>query len=142
MCPSVALSIQACAPAQASSHCKRQEKGGTIAELTNKDFCDFVGFLSTLPEVTHSNVGERGARLSVRQPRSIVLKHAITYRLAVLILDESTRALNPDCKKHIPKTLRSLRLEFTRHAISRHQVLIDAGDRLFRLLGGKWTALT
>jgi len=90
-------------------------------------------FVSRLPEGMYTVTGERGSMLSGGQRQRITIARALVHRPALLILDEATSSLDHASEQEICKTLLKLRGELTIIAVSHHDALIDAAERVYRL---------
>ena len=65
-------------------------------------------FISKMPEGYDTLVGERGVGLSGGQKQRISLARALAIRPSVLILDDTTSAVDMETEKQIQQSLRSL----------------------------------
>ncbi len=90
-------------------------------------------FVSLLPQGMHTVTGERGGRISGGQRQRITIARALVHRPQLLILDEATSSLDPASEREICNTLLKLRGELTIIAVSHHDALIDAAERIYRL---------
>jgi len=94
----------------------------------------------TLPKGYETEVGERGATLSVGQRQRISIARAFLRDSPILILDEFTSALDAETERTVRASLRDLRTGKTTLVVSHHpQVLADA-DRVILLEKGRITA--
>ncbi|MFD2264609.1 ABC transporter ATP-binding protein [Lacibacterium aquatile] len=97
-----------------------------------------IDFVKALPEGLDTLVGERGARLSGGQRQRIAIARALLHRPRLLILDESTTALDPETEANIVRNLCALSDEtgIAILAISHQPAWTRAASRTIRLEGG------
>ena len=62
-------------------------------------------WLDTLPNGLHSEVGERGSRLSMGQRQLVALTRVLAQRPAIFILDEATASIDPFTESQIKDAL-------------------------------------
>lgn len=93
-------------------------------------------FVSRMPDGVHSVAGERGGRLSGGQRQRIMIARALAHKPKLLILDESTSALDPASEASICETLNSLKREITILAVSHQSALAGIADKTLRLERG------
>lgn len=112
------------------------------SDLGEKDVEDALraagawSFVTSLPQGTHTLVGERGSKLSGGQRQRIAIARALVHKPSLLVLDEATSGLDPESEKRICDTLRELRGTLTILAISHQPALVNAADRVYRLNNG------
>lgn len=94
-------------------------------------------FISRMPEGVHSVAGERGGRLSGGQRQRIMIARALAHKPKLLILDESTSALDPASEASICETLNVLKREITILAVSHQSALASIADKTLRLERGQ-----
>jgi ATP-binding cassette subfamily C protein len=94
-------------------------------------------FVSQMPDGVHSVAGERGGRLSGGQRQRIMIARALAHKPKLLILDESTSALDPASEASICKTLNVLKREITILAVSHQSALANIADKTLRLERGQ-----
>lgn len=128
---------------------------GSIRQAASLSQID--GFIDTLPERYRTLVGERGVSLSGGQKQRVAIARAALLRPAVLVLDDSTAAIDSGTEQRIRQALRdgpemrttiviSHRLSTLRHA---DEILfIDGGTVVERgthaellAVGGRYAAL-
>lgn len=102
--------------------------------------CQVTGadeFISKLPEKYHTILGEFGSNLSGGQRQRLALARAIVNNPAVLILDESTGALDPISETEVLQSVLSHRKGQTTIMISHRPPVIQKADWLVLLEEGK-----
>ena len=70
-------------------------------------------FINTLPEGIETNLGDRGIRISGGQRQRVAIARAIFHERDLLLLDESTSALDAKTEKEVMHELIGLRKEKT-----------------------------
>jgi len=93
-------------------------------------------FIKSLGEGIHYNVGEHGSKLSGGQRQRIAIARSLIRKPALLVMDESTTALDPDTEKEIIQTLESLKGELTILAISHQPAIQKAAETVYYLKRG------
>jgi ATP-binding cassette subfamily C protein len=93
-------------------------------------------FVSELPEKLMTVVGEHGGRLSGGQRQRLAIARALVKNPELLILDESTSALDSKTEKEIIKTLLKLKGKTTIIAISHQQNIQKVADKVYFLENG------
>ena len=88
-----------------------------------------------------SDVGEMGTRLSGGQRQRIALARALVLQPKLLILDEVTSALDPETEDQICREVAALRGDFTIVAITHRPAWTAIADRLYKVEGGRVTAV-
>jgi len=94
-------------------------------------------FVSRMPDGIHSIAGERGGRLSGGQRQRVMIARALAHKPKLLILDESTSALDPASEASICETLNVLKREITILAVSHQSALASIADKTLRLERGQ-----
>jgi ATP-binding cassette subfamily B protein len=82
-------------------------------------------------------VGERGVGLSGGQKQRIALARALAVRPSVLILDDTTSAVDSETEKHIQESLRNLDFECTKIIIAARISSVKEADLIIVLKNGK-----
>jgi ATP-binding cassette subfamily B protein len=94
-------------------------------------------WLDTLPQGLQTEVGERGARLSMGQRQLVSLMRVLAQRPAIFILDEATASIDPFTEWQIQQALHMV-LENTTSVMIAHRLsTVKAADRIIVLEQGK-----
>ena len=93
-------------------------------------------FVSELPEKLMTVVGEYGGRLSGGQRQRLAIARALVKNPELLILDESTSALDSKTEKEIIQTLLKLKGKTTIIAISHQLKIQKVADKVYFLENG------
>jgi ATP-binding cassette subfamily B multidrug efflux pump len=94
-------------------------------------------FIVKMPEGYDTIVGERGIGLSGGQKQRIALARAMAVRRSILILDDTTSAVDLETEEHIQKSLRELDLPCTKIIIAQRVSTTAKADRIFILEDGR-----
>ncbi len=103
---------------------------------------DAAGFIEKLDEGYDTVIGERGVGLSGGQRQRISLARALAVQPPILILDDTTSAVDMETEKHIQEELRNLDFPCTKIIIAQRISSVRRADRIFILNGGKLTVGT
>jgi ATP-binding cassette subfamily B protein len=87
-------------------------------------------WLETLPDGLHTQVGERGARLSMGQRQLVALMRVLVQRPAVFILDEATASIDPFTEWQIQQALNLILHKATSILIAHRLSTVRAADRI------------
>jgi ATP-binding cassette, subfamily B, bacterial PglK len=90
-----------------------------------------------LPQGIHSELGERGARLSGGQIQRIGIARALYRDTPVLILDEATSALDLVTEERILEALHRRESKQTVLVVAHRHSTLKHCDRIYRLGGGR-----
>lgn len=93
-------------------------------------------FIAKMPEGYDTIVGERGVGLSGGQKQRISLARALAVRPAILILDDTTSAVDMETEKEIQKNLRHLDFECTKIIIAQRISTTKVADKIIVLKDG------
>lgn len=94
-------------------------------------------FISKMPEGYDTVVGERGVGLSGGQKQRIALARALAVHRPILILDDTTSAVDLETEEHIQKSLRELDYPCTKIIIAQRVSTTSQADRILILDGGR-----
>ncbi len=94
-------------------------------------------WLETLPEGLATEVGERGARLSMGQRQLVALMRVLVQRPAIFILDEATASIDPFTEAQIQEALDLILRHTTSILIAHRLSTVRAADRIIVLRQGQ-----
>jgi len=94
-------------------------------------------FIRKMPEGYDTIVGERGVGLSGGQKQRIALARAIAVRRPILILDDTTSAVDLETEEHIQKSLESLAFPCTKIIVAQRVSTTAKADRILILDNGR-----
>lgn len=98
---------------------------------------DADNFISNLSDGYETIVGERGVGLSGGQKQRISLARALAVRPAILILDDTTSAVDLETEKHIQENLAALDFKCTKIIIAQRISSAKDADKIIILKDGK-----
>lgn len=93
-------------------------------------------FIEALPDKYETIVGDRGLKLSGGQKQCISIARAILTKPQILILDESTAALDAGNRLRVDNAIRNLMHGKTTLTISHQSGSIMSADRVIAIAGG------
>lgn len=94
-------------------------------------------WLETLADGLHSDVGERGARLSMGQRQLVALARVLLQRPAIFILDEATASVDPFTETQIQEALDMILAQSTSILIAHRLSTVRSADRIIVLKEGR-----
>lgn len=94
-------------------------------------------FITKMPEGYDTIVGERGVGLSGGQKQRIALARAMAVQRPILILDDTTSAVDLETEEHIQKSLRELDYPCTKIIIAQRVSTTAEADRILILDEGR-----
>ncbi len=107
-----------------------------------KDFAaraDAAEFVSKLPEGYDTIIGERGVGLSGGQRQRIALARAMAVRPGILVMDDTTSAVDSETEQYIQDQLRHLPFTCTKFIIAQRISSMRDADLILVLQDGKIT---
>jgi len=94
-------------------------------------------WLDTLPDGLHSDVGERGARLSMGQRQLVALARVLLQKPTIFILDEATASVDPFTETQIQEALDMILSKSTSILIAHRLSTVRSADRIIVLADGE-----
>ncbi|MAU09233.1 MAG: ABC transporter [Anaerolineaceae bacterium] len=93
-------------------------------------------WLETLPDGLNSDVGERGARLSMGQRQLVSLLRVMVQKPAIFILDEATASVDPFTEVQIQEAVDLILSQSTSILIAHRLSTVRSADRIIVLKDG------
>lgn len=87
-------------------------------------------WLQILPDGLHTEVGERGSRLSMGQRQLVALMRVLVQKPAIFILDEATASIDPFTEWQIQQALNLILQDTTSILIAHRLSTVKAADRI------------
>jgi ATP-binding cassette subfamily B protein len=94
-------------------------------------------FIAKMPEGYDTIIGERGVGLSGGQKQRIALARAMAVRRPILILDDTTSAVDLETEAHIQKSLQELDYPCTKLIIAQRVSTTAKADRILIVENGR-----
>jgi ATP-binding cassette subfamily B protein len=94
-------------------------------------------WLETLPDGLRTDVGQRGARLSLGQRQLVALMRVLVQRPAIFILDEATASVDPFTEEQIQQALDLILGRSTAIIIAHRLSTVRSADRIVVLRQGQ-----
>jgi len=94
-------------------------------------------WLETLPQGLNTEVGERGARLSMGQRQLVSLMRVLVQRPAIFILDEATASIDPFTEWQIQQALNLILAKTTSILIAHRLSTVRSANRIIVIDNGK-----
>lgn len=94
-------------------------------------------WLETLPDGLNSDVGERGARLSMGQRQLVALLRVLLQKPAIFILDEATASIDPFTETQIQEALDLILARSSSILIAHRLSTVRSADRIIVLREGE-----
>jgi ATP-binding cassette subfamily B protein len=109
-----------------------------IPETDVRAFADAsaADFIERLPHGYDTIIGERGVGLSGGQKQRIALARAIAIRPSILILDDTTSAVDMETEKYIQEHLQKLDFQCTKFIIAQRISSVRNADQILLLENG------
>lgn len=95
-----------------------------------------ANFIEKMPEQYNTIIGERGVGLSGGQKQRIALARALAVRPSILILDDTTSAVDMETEKEIQDSLRNLDFNCTKIIIAQRISTTKHADKILVLKNG------
>ena len=115
-------------------------EAGEAEVMAAADAAEAHDFIRGLPDGYATPVGERGVRLSGGQRQRIAIARAFLLNPSVLLLDEPTSSVEPDCEAAIAAALERLAAGRTTVLTSHRPALVMRADEVRVLEGGRVVA--
>ena len=96
-------------------------------------------FIAKMPEGYETIVGERGVGLSGGQKQRISLARALAVKPSILILDDTTSAVDLETEKAIQESLRNLDFNCTKIIIAQRISTTKDADQILIMQDGEIT---
>jgi ATP-binding cassette subfamily B protein len=93
-------------------------------------------WLETLPDGLDTDVGERGARLSMGQRQLVSLLRVLVQHPAIFILDEATASIDPFTEMQIQEAIEMILAQSTSILIAHRLSTVKSADRIIVLDSG------
>jgi ATP-binding cassette subfamily B protein len=94
-------------------------------------------WIKSLPDGLHTQVGERGNRLSMGQRQLVALLRVLVQKPAIFILDEATASIDPFTEAQIQEALDLILAGSTSILIAHRLSTVKAADRIIVLRKGE-----
>ncbi|MBA2941724.1 ABC transporter ATP-binding protein [Paenibacillus sp. CGMCC 1.16610] len=115
--------------------------GATAAEIEEAaKAAEADGFIRQLPEGYEAKLGQRGVNLSGGQKQRIAIARALLLRSPLLVLDDSTSAIDLGTEKRIQRSLQQLMAGSTRIIIAQRVTSVLHADQILVLDEGRIAA--
>lgn len=98
---------------------------------------DADGFIRNMQDGYDTLIGERGVGLSGGQRQRIALARALAVKPSILILDDTTSAVDMETEQYIQEHLRKLDYPCTKIIIAQRVSSVQDADRIIVLDGGR-----
>lgn len=105
-----------------------------VQQIAHKAAVDFAG---KMPDGFDTVIGERGTGLSGGQKQRIALARALAVKPSILILDDTTSAVDMETEKFIQQQLRELDFVCTKIIIAQRISTTKEADKIVILDGGR-----
>jgi ATP-binding cassette subfamily B protein len=112
--------------------------GATVPEI--EKLANQIGdgeWIETLPEGLQTEVGERGARLSMGQRQLVSLMRVLVQHPAIFILDEATASIDPFTEWQIQQALNLILKSATSILIAHRLSTVKSADRIIVMAKGR-----
>ena len=113
---------------------------GNLSKSDVKRFARYsaaAGFIGDMPEKYETIIGERGVGLSGGQKQRISLARALAVRPSILILDDTTSAVDMETEQRIQEYLEQLDFTATKLIVAQRVSTARRADRIIVMKDGK-----
>ena len=93
-------------------------------------------FIAQLPDREHTQVGERGLKLSGGEKQRVAIARAILKKPAVMVFDEATSSLDSEAEQKILQAMAKIRGDYTSIVIAHRLSTVVDADQILVLDGG------
>ena len=100
---------------------------------------DADSFIRRMPEAYETIIGERGVGLSGGQKQRIALARALAYESPILILDDTTSAVDMDTEAYIQQRLRARKNRATTFIVAQRISSVKEADCIYIIENGQVT---
>ncbi|MCA9909370.1 MAG: ABC transporter ATP-binding protein, partial [Anaerolineae bacterium] len=94
-------------------------------------------WLETMPDGLHTDVGERGAHLSMGQRQLVSLMRVLAQKPAIFVLDEATASVDPFTEAQIQEAIELILKRSTSILIAHRLSTVRSADRIIVLREGR-----
>ena len=113
-------------------------RGASLAEINEIALSIGNGeWLESLPDGLETDVGERGARLSVGQRQLVSLLRVLVQKPSIFILDEATASIDPFTESQIQEAIELILARSTSILIAHRLSTVRSADRIIVLRDGE-----
>lgn len=98
---------------------------------------DADGFIRKMPDGYDTIVGERGVGLSGGQKQRIALARALAYETPIIILDDTTSAVDMETEKYIQSQLEARQGQHTTFIIAQRISSVKKADKIYIIEDGQ-----
>jgi len=100
---------------------------------------DAHGFISRMPDGYDTIIGERGVGLSGGQKQRVALARALAYETPILVLDDTTSAVDMETEKYIQQQLAARAGVYTTFIVAQRISSVKNADRIYIIEDGAIT---
>ncbi len=100
-------------------------------------FAQLDGFIERLPKGWHTEVGERGLKLSGGEKQRVAIARVLLKQPGILVFDEATSSLDSTAERAITEAMRRLSRDHTTLVIAHRLSTVADADRIVVLDAGR-----